>query len=108
MAATDHLSPGQFYHGTTVASGLGVGDTIEPGHPAAHDISSPHHVYFTDAQHRAKKWAGAATGGYAPGMRVFTVEPTGPYEQDANYESDPGYEMSYQTRHPLRITGRVL
>ena len=59
MTASDHLGP-QFYHGTTVASGLNVGDMITPGHEAQHDISSPHHVYFTDAQHRAKKWASEA------------------------------------------------
>lgn len=107
MSASDHLGP-QFYHGTTMASGLDVGDMIEPGHTAQHEISSGQHVYFTDAEHRAKKWASHAAGGHQPGMRVFTVVPTGPHELDTNWESDPDYEMSYQSRHPLRITGRVL
>jgi hypothetical protein len=107
VSADEHLNPQQFYHGTTAARGLDVGDTIEPGHDANHEISSKEHVYFTNREFRAKKWSSEAAGGYKPGMRVFKVEPTGPYEHDANWPSDD-YEASYQTKHPLRITGRVI
>lgn len=105
MAATDHLGP-QFYHGTSVASGLDVGDMLTPGHAPMHDISSPDHVYFTDNGGAARKYASYAAGGYKPGMRVFTVQPTGPYEPDPNEWSDD-YEAHYRTTSPLRITGVV-
>ena len=106
MTASDHLGP-QWYHGTTAASGLDVGDMITPGHTPVHEISSSQHVYFTSNQGAARKYAGNAAGGYKPGMRVFSVEPTGPYEPDPNEWSDE-YETHNRSSSPLRITGRVI
>lgn len=98
MAATDHLNPRQFYHGTAVP--LAPGDHVEPGHPPNYDttVSEPGHVYFTDSPRHAEHyadhaWAMNASAGRAPA--VYPVEPTGDY--------DNPYPHVYRSTSPLRI-----
>jgi hypothetical protein len=100
MSAQDNLNPQQFYHASE--EGLGAGDTIYPNSGRRNwPQSKPGHAYFTDSVGAAGPWGDA----------VYTVQPTGPHSVDENYPKgtwDSETESpanSYQTRHPLKITG---
>lgn len=99
MAASDHLSPGQFYHGTRRP--LKPGQLITPGRRANHSASSPRHVYFTENASQAGQWADLAKG--RGGTRVFQVEPTGDYYKD--HESH--LKGSWRSKSPLRVVGEL-
>jgi hypothetical protein len=94
MAASDHLSPAQFFHGsdhvfkpgdhimpaTELAKG---GDPYDHMQNSGHGAGDPDATYFTsnlkDAQHF--------------GMHVYPVKPLGPHEEDPDWQD--GARLSY-------------
>ena len=105
MAATDDLSSQRFYHGTR--ADLKPGDLIEPGHPPGlgrRDTVTAY-VYLTGSLDAAA-WEAELAPGEGPG-RIYTVEPTGPIEDDPDLTDKkyPGPANSYRSSDPLRVTG---
>ena len=106
MAASDHLQPQQFYHGTDAE--LQPGDMITS--PSSRRVAGRHATrrgdfsFFTTDALNARTYA-PRTFGYddAPGRTkyVYTVEPTGSYNRDTKHYGAP----NYKSRHPLRVTG---
>ncbi len=96
-----------FYHGTRVD--LKPGDLIEPGFRSNYGTrKQASHVYLT-ATLDAATWGAELAVGDGPG-RIYTVEPTGPIEDDPNLTDKkfPGNPTrSYRTREALRVTGEV-
>jgi len=108
MAAIDDLSSQRFYHGTK--ADLEPGDLIEPGHPPnfGDRERATTYVYLTGTLDAATWGAELALGG-GPG-RIYTVEPTGPIEDDPDLTDKkfPGNPTrSYRSREPLRVAGEV-
>lgn len=101
------LSSPSFYHGTKAS--LKQGDLIEPGfHSNYGKRKKASYVYLT-ATLEAAVWGAELALGEGPG-RIYTVEPTGPIEDDPNltdkkYPGNP--TKSYRSRHPLRVTGEI-
>jgi hypothetical protein len=112
MAASDHLSPDQFLHGT--AARLRRGDLIVPGHgdnyPGQGEPDKHEHVYATTSMDDARDHAYNAfhSGGVSPlqaemsgrAMNVYSVDFTGPHEADPETP-----DTSRRSRHPLRVRG---
>lgn len=103
----ENASPERYYHGTR--ADLKPGDLIEPGYRSNYGSRrQSNHVYFS-ATVEAAVWGAELAGGEGPG-RIFTVEPTGPIEDDPNLTDKkfPGNPTkSYRSRDPLRVTGEV-
>jgi hypothetical protein len=109
MAATDHLSPEQFFHGTVAE--LRPGSYIRPaaeigGRTNFPGYDSAGHAYATPSLHKAGEYAQLAqdwayNGNRRASRRVYEVEPTGHYEQD------PTEPLGYQSRSPWRVKRRV-
>ena len=101
------VPPGQiFYHGTK--ADLAVGKLIGPGYGSNFVDRQLVHIYFT-ATLDAATWGAELAQGEGRG-RIYTVEPTGPFEDDPNLTDKkfPGnITASYRSREPLRITGEV-
>jgi len=108
VTVKDDPSSPQFYHGTK--ADLKPGDLIEPGRPpnfGKRDRITTY-VYLT-ATLDAATWGAELAHGGGPGM-IYTVEPTGPIEDDPNLTDKkfPGNPTkSYRSRMPLRVTGEV-
>ena len=102
------MNPNYFYHGTRAS--LKPGDLIEPGFQSNYGSQKKAaFVYFT-ATMDAAIWGAELAQGEGQG-RIYTVEPTGPYEDDPNltdkkYPGNP--TKSYRTRQALRVTGEIL
>jgi len=96
-----------YYHGTK--GKLKPGDLIEPGFNSNYgNRKKASYVYLT-ATLDAAIWGAELALGEGPG-RIYTVEPTGPIEDDPNLTDKkfPGNPTkSYRTRKPLRVTGEV-
>jgi rifampin ADP-ribosylating transferase len=106
MYAKDVPAGTIFYHGTK--ADLGVGDLIAPGFESNFVERGLKHVYFS-AKLEAPTWGAELAKGEGRG-RIFTVEPTGPFEDDPNLTDKkfPGnVTASYRSIDPLRITGEV-
>src|SRR5688500_2577775 len=111
MYAKD-LPPGTtFYHGTKAE--LAVGDLITPGFGSNFADRALSHIYFS-ATLEAATWgaelARGPEGQEGARGRIYTVEPTGPFEDDPNLTDKkfPGnVTASYRSRDPLRVTGEV-
>jgi rifampin ADP-ribosylating transferase len=107
MYAAD-VPPDQiFYHGTK--ADLVVGDLIGPGFGSNFADRRLSHAYFT-ATLDAATWGAELARGEGRG-RIYTVEPTGPFEDDPNLTDKkfPGnITAPYRSRDPLRVTGEVL
>jgi hypothetical protein len=107
MTAIDDLSSQRFYHGTK--ADLKPGDLIKPGRkPNYGERKMAAYVYLT-ATLGAATWGAELALGEGPG-RIYTVEPTGPIEDDPNLTDKkyPGnVTKSYRSREPLRVTGEV-
>lgn len=82
MAASDHLNPRQFFHGT--AAPLKAGDTLVPGsqlggtsstYGAEHEHAQGVHV--TDDMHAARHFAEESAMRYGGTPHVYQVEPHG-------------------------------
>jgi rifampin ADP-ribosylating transferase len=106
MYASD-VPPGQiFYHGTK--ADLRTGDLLEAGYGSNYVDRTLGHIYFS-ASLDAATWGAELAQGEGRG-RIYTVEPTGTFEDDPNLTDKrfPGnMTMSYRSSDPLRITGEV-
>ena len=105
--AFEVYQPGVFLHGTKVD--LAAGDLLVPGRESNFEQGRVmNHVYFT-ATLDAAVWGAELAAGDGPG-RIYTVEPTGAYEDDPNVTDKkfPGNPtQSYRSREPLRIVGEI-
>ena len=101
---SDH---GPFYHGTK--ADLQVGDLLTPGFRSNYQSEViMNHTYFTALVNGAGLAAALAKGDGRE--RVYTVEPTGSFENDPNVTDKkfPGNPTrSYRTQAPLRIVDEV-
>lgn len=107
MASSDDLHSQRFYHGTKVD--LKPGDLIVPGYNSNYGTRKQAAYVYLTATLDAATWGAELALGEGPG-RIYTVEPTGPIEDDPNltnrkYPGNP--TKSYRTRDPLRVTGEV-
>ena len=107
MTTTDDPSSQQFYHGTK--ADLRPGDLIEPGYSSNYGKRKKAAYVYLTATLDAATWGAELALGVGPG-RIYTVEPTGPIEDDPNltdkkYPGNP--TKSYRSRDPLRVTGEV-
>jgi tetratricopeptide (TPR) repeat protein len=98
---------GPFYHGTR--ADLQVGDLLTAGRESNYQPELVmNHIYFTALISGAGLAAALAKG---DGLeRVYTVEPTGSFEDDPNVTNKkfPGNPTrSYRTEKPLKIIGEV-
>jgi rifampin ADP-ribosyltransferase len=101
MSAQDNMNPQQFFHGSR--ADLNVGDMIEPGMPGNWAASSRQHVYFTPDEKVAHGFARriGKTYGEDDPPHVYTVEPTGKYTNDRDYEGP-----AFKSKSPLRVTAK--
>ncbi|MBS1582470.1 MAG: NAD(+)--rifampin ADP-ribosyltransferase [Bacteroidetes bacterium] len=104
--------PGQdpplFYHGTK--ADLRPGDLIAPGFRSNYGSRKKALFVYLSATLDAATWGAELAVGEGPG-RIYTVEPTGPIEDDPNLTDKkfPGNPTkSYRTRDAVRVTGEVL
>ena len=104
MAASDHLSGAQFFHGTNAE--LEPGDYLTPNGANAYgrleDESSRRHVYFTADPYHAYGYALRAQQQRGGAANVYQVAPTGKTEADPVDEYDSG-----RTRARLRVIGKT-
>jgi rifampin ADP-ribosylating transferase len=106
-ASTDDLSTQRLYHGTK--ANLKPGDLIEPGFNSNYGKQSRAAYIYLTATLDAATWGAELALGEGPG-RIYTVEPTGPIEDDPNLTDKrfPGNPTkSYRSRNPLRVTSEV-
>ena len=108
-ADTAHdLTTDTYYHGTK--ADLKPGDRIKPGlHSNFGKRKKAIFVYLT-ATLDAAAWGAELAVGDGPG-RIYTVEPTGPIEDDPNLTDKkfPGNPTrSYRTKDPLVVTGEII
>jgi hypothetical protein len=106
MYARDVPAGTTFYHGTK--ADLAVGGLLRPGFGSNFVERGLKHIYFS-ATLGAATWGAELAKGEGRG-RIYTVEPTGPFEDDPNLTDKkfPGNSTaSYRTSDPLRITGEV-
>lgn len=106
MYAKDVPAGTVFYHGTK--ADLSVGDLLRPGFGSNFVERGLKHIYFS-ATLEAATWGAELAKGDGRG-RIYTVEPTGPFEDDPNLTDKkfPGnMTASYRTRDALQITGEV-
>ena len=98
---------GPFYHGTR--ADLQVGDLLTPGGRSNYKTDLVmNHIYFTAQVNGAGLAAALAKGDGRE--RVYTVEPTGSFENDPNVTDKkfPGNPTrSYRSLAPLKIVGEV-
>lgn len=103
MAASDHLSPGQFYHGSSHE--FKPGDLVTPGHPprmGAGRADRSDHVYAASTPEIASAY----------GRHTYRVEPSGPVELDPELVSsyggvprNPALHTHWRSAAPMRVTG---
>jgi len=97
-----------YYHGTK--ANLNNGDLIEPGYTSNYGSrKKAAHVYFS-ATLEAAIWGAELATGEGHG-RIYTVLPTGVFEDDPNLTDKkfPGNPTkSYRSRSALKVTGEVL
>jgi rifampin ADP-ribosylating transferase len=106
MYAKDVPAGTVFYHGTKAS--LRAGDLLSPGFQSNFVERGLKHIYFT-ATLEAATWGAELAKGEGQG-RIYTVEPTGDFEDDPNLTDKrfPGnVTASYRSLHPLRVTGEV-
>ncbi|MEL4318333.1 NAD(+)--rifampin ADP-ribosyltransferase [Leifsonia sp. YIM 134122] len=101
------LDEGPFFHGTK--ADLREGDLLTAGFRSNYRPEVVmNHIYFTALPNGAGLAAELAPGDAAP--RVYTVEPTGEFEDDPNvtdkkFTGNP--TRSYRSTAPLRVVGEV-
>jgi hypothetical protein len=106
MYAKDVPAGTSFYHGTK--ADLAIGDLISPGFGSNFADRALSHIYFS-ATLEAATWGAELAKGAGRG-RIYTVEPTGPFEDDPNLTDKKfagNITGSYRSRDPLRVTGEV-
>ena len=101
------LDDGPFYHGTK--ADLKTDSLLTTGHSSNYgERKKANFVYFA-ATMDAAIWGAELAVGDEPG-RIYSVEPTGNFEDDPNLTDKkfPGNPTrSYRTREPLRVIGEV-
>jgi rifampin ADP-ribosylating transferase len=108
LESTNDLSSQKFYHGTK--ANLKPGDLIEPGFSSNYGNKKKASYVYLTATLDAANWGAELALGEGSG-RIYTVEPTGPIEDDPNltdkkYPGNP--TKSYRSRSPLRVSGEVV
>jgi rifampin ADP-ribosylating transferase len=107
VLVAEALDPGPFFHGTK--ADLRTGDLLTAGFRSNYRPEIVmNHIYFTALPAGAGLAAELAAGQGAP--RVYTVEPTGAFENDPNVTDKkfPGNPTrSFRSKEPLRVTGEV-
>ncbi len=88
MTASDHLSSGQFFHGSPRRISGNIGDKSRP--------DTPNTNWFTANEADAEEYARGPRGGTG---YVYRVQPTGPHEYDHT-------EDSYYSKHELKVLSR--
>ncbi len=108
LRVTGEVTEWRFYHGTR--ADLAPGDLIKPGHAPnfGNQDRTTTYVYLTRTLDAAT-WGAELAAGEGP-ARIYTVEPTGPIEDDPNltdkkFRGNP--TKSYRSREPLRVTGEL-
>lgn len=81
MESTDDLSSQRYYHGTK--ANLKTGDLIGPGFNSNYGKRKQASYVYLSATLNAATWGAELAMGEGPG-RIYTVEPTGPIEDDPN------------------------
>jgi rifampin ADP-ribosylating transferase len=97
-----------FYHGTK--ADLRPGDVIGPGYSSNYGARKTAAYVYLTATLDAATWGAELAVGEGRG-RIYTVEPTGPIEDDPNLTNKrfPGNPTkSYRSKDPLRVTGEVM
>ena len=107
MEHSSDLSSQKLYHGTK--ADLKPGDLIEPGFNSNYGKQKKASYVYLTATLEAATWGAELALGEGRG-RIYTVEPTGPIENDPNltdkkYPGNP--TKSYRTQNALRVTGEV-
>ncbi|HYG50219.1 MAG TPA: NAD(+)--rifampin ADP-ribosyltransferase [Flavobacteriales bacterium] len=100
-------SNNRFYHGTK--ADLKPGDLIEPGYSSNYGTRKRASYVYLTATLDAATWGAELAQGEGRG-RIYTVEPTGPIEDDPNLTNKkfPGNPTkSYRTQDALRVTGEI-
>ena len=103
MNSTDDL----LYHGTR--ANFMPGELIEPGFKSNYGKRKIATYVYLSATLDAATWGAELAVGEGGG-RIYTVEPTGPIEDDPNLTDKkfPGNPTkSYRSREPLRVTGEI-
>jgi len=106
MYAKDVPAGTIFYHGTKAS--LRAGDLLSPGFQSNFAERALRHIYFA-ATLEAATWGAELAQGEGRG-RIYTVEPTGDFDDDPNLTDKkfPGnVTASYRSLHPLRVTGEL-
>ncbi len=108
LRITGEVTKWPLYHGTR--ADLKPGDLIKPGHTPnfGNKVRTTTYVYLTRTLDAAT-WGAELAVGEGPG-RIYTVEPTGPIEDDPNltnkkFRGNP--TKSFRSREPLRVTGEI-
>jgi len=107
MEHSNDLRSQRLYHGTK--ANLKPGDLIEPGFNSNYGKQKKASYVYLTATMEAATWGAELALGEGPG-RIYTVEPTGPMEDDPNLTDKkfPGNPTkSYRTQNALRVTGEV-
>lgn len=107
MGIVDDHHSHLFYHGTK--ADLKVGDLIGPGYNSNYGSRKKAGYVYLSATLNAATWGAELAIGEGPG-RIYTVVPTGPFEDDPNLTDKrfPGNPTkSYRTKDPLRVTGEI-
>lgn len=107
IASADNTSAQNYYHGTK--ANLEPGHLIEPGYNSNYGQRKKASYVYLTATLDAAIWGAELALGEGPG-RIYTVEPTGPIEDDPNltdkkYPGNP--TKSYRSQHPLRVKGEI-
>lgn len=108
LRVTGEVTEWPLYHGTR--ADLKPGDLIKPGHTPNYGNKgrTTTYVYLTRTLDAAT-WGAELAAGEGRG-RIYTVEPTGPVEDDPNltnkkFRGNP--TKSFRSREPLRGTGEI-
>jgi len=107
MTVIKGTAPQIFYHGTR--ADLKPGDLIESGFSSNYGKRKKGSWVCLTGTLDAAIWGAELSVGDGPG-RIYTVEPTGPIEDDPNltdkkFAGNP--TKSYRSRDPLRVTGEI-
>src|SRR5882762_3087118 len=95
------------YHGTR--ADLKPGDLIEPGYNSNYGKRTKSDYVYLTRTLDAATWGAELAAGEGLG-RIYTVEPTGPIEDDPDltnkkFRGNP--TKAYRSREPLRVTGEI-
>ena len=99
---------GVYLHGTKAE--LAVGDLLVPGRESNFKTGRVMNYVYFSATLDAAVWGAELAGGEGRG-HIYTVEPTGAFEDDPNLTDKkfPGNPtQSFRSREPLRVVGELV